>query len=589
MAIRTNALYLDLLTDLQSYLPEPTRPLTCDLESFDYFPGMTPKQFASVHLTKTFLKKFQDCSSESADAVALDKFLQSNLQCRDWQLKITDLKDELLVGLFRQEIYRFFSHGRGWILDSVNDIVGHGDVGPGASLLANGSDFYTKLFSSKLSCTSKRLFTLYEHYIHTVPNWSQAELNRSDEYGEYDVVAGNKLSFVPKNDNASRVICTEPTLNMFFQKGIEHILKRRLKSVYKIDLSTQQEVNKDLARLGSLSDSLSTIDLSSASDSVAYAMIKEFLPRDLVAWFDLCRSPVCTLPNGEEEELHMISSMGNAFTFPLQTIIFSCVVSAVYAAMDIPLRRGTSPCFKHEGVYGKAVIQADQLPNFGVFGDDIIVVSEAHNLVVRLLNILGFTVNADKSFSKGPFRESCGGDFYLGHPVRGVYIKSLRSQASRYVAINRLNEWSAVTGISLPRTVQHLVKKVRYLPIPLFEADDAGIKVPFCLVNKYVRDPSTKFIKYRFWRSVPHTIRVGEKDLKLERGMKTRIHNPDGLLLAFLRGNIRSDTLTVRHGPNRYRTSWGITPFWNYIPTIGVKTPVGLKRLENALLRNLEW
>jgi hypothetical protein len=586
MAIRTNALYLDLLEDLRDYLP-PEAALIGDAADLKYYPDMSPKQYAATHLAKSFLKKFQDRSTLDADRTAMDKFLRSNIRCKDWQLRINDLKDEILVGLFRQEIYSFFSTGSGWIIDSTSDIVRAGDVGPGASLQARGNDFYTKLFSGPLTSTSKRLHTFYTHHLGYIPYWAKAELDRQAQFGKVQIVAGNKLSFVPKNVDASRVICTEPLLNMFFQKGIEAILKRRLKSRFKIDLATQQDVNRDLAKLGSITDKLSTIDLSSASDSVAYNMVKEFLPRDLVAWFDLCRSPVCTLPTGEEIKLHMISSMGNAFTFPLQTILFSCVVSAVYKAMDIPMRCGISSSYQLEGTDLKTLIQTDKLPNFGVFGDDIIVESQAHNLVVRLLNILGFEVNAEKSFSQGPFRESCGGDFFLGRPVRGVYLKSLRSQASRYVAINRLNEWSAIQGIPLRRTIYHLVKTVRWLPVPLYEEDDAGIRVPMELLDLSKRDKATGFVKYRRWSSIPHTIKITEGAFKLEKGMKTRIHNPGGLLQAFLRGDIRSDTLTVRHGQTRYRTKWGVTPFWNYIPKVGVRTPIGQKRLITALLRNL--
>jgi hypothetical protein len=37
--------------------------------------------------------------------------------------------------------------------------------------------------------------------------------------------------------------------------------------------------------------------------------------------------------------------------------------------------------------------------------------------------IVGFSVNKEKSFSKGAFRESCGGDFWSGVNTRPLYIK----------------------------------------------------------------------------------------------------------------------------------------------------------------------
>jgi hypothetical protein len=58
--------------------------------------------------------------------------------------------------------------------------------------------------------------------------------------GEVDIVEGNRLDFVPKNDDISRSICVEPTLNMFFQLGFADILNSRLKEFAGIDLENQQ-------------------------------------------------------------------------------------------------------------------------------------------------------------------------------------------------------------------------------------------------------------------------------------------------------------------------------------------------------------
>jgi hypothetical protein len=584
MKIRNNALYSDLLADLSDFLPGIYT--SEDVEKTDGWPDMTVEQFAALALAKSLLKKFQERSNADADAAALDKFLQSNIQCKNWSLEVTDLKDELLVGLFRQEIYSFFNRGQNPIITSFNQILAEGNVGPGASVSAHGTDFYTKLFSSPLSCTSKGIYSVYEHILDKVPSWSRAEKLRSDQYGDYELVEGNRLSFVPKNSDISRVICTEPTLNMFFQQGVKCILEKRLRQFFGIDLSDQQMINRDLARIGSLGDNLSTIDLASASDTVSYSMIKEFLPRDIVSWLNFCRSPKCQLPNGKLEELHMISSMGNAFTFPLETVIFSCVVSAAYKAMDIPLirkRRSDVQYDLRDGV----LVEERELPNFGVFGDDIIVEKRATFMVMRLLSLLGFTVNTEKSFFEGPFRESCGGDYFRGLPVRGVYLKTLSSQASRFVAINRLNEWSAVTGIPLPRTVQYLVKRSRWLPVPLDENDDAGIKVPFDMIESARRCPDTFSIIYRKWQVIPVQIRIKDGHLYLPRGTRSRMYNPSGLLVSFLRGNVRADSITIRHGSARYRSKEAMTPNWERLPTVGTRVPIGRARLNNAIHRNL--
>jgi hypothetical protein len=58
-----------------------------------------------------------------------------------------------------------------------------------------------------------------------------------------------------------------------------------------------------------------------------------------------------------------------------------------------------------------------------VYGDDIIVESRYFQGVLKDLTTLGFLPNVDKSFSDSYFRESCGGDYYLGTPVRPVYFR----------------------------------------------------------------------------------------------------------------------------------------------------------------------
>jgi hypothetical protein len=596
--IRHNALYGDLLEDVDEYLANHrttwlyayglVRAVRGELQT--PIDDLSVKEFAAGALLNAFLKKFQDGHTSEADAVALDTFTASNIRCGEWTIRDDrSLEEDLLLGLFKQTIYRFFNRGpNGHILSSITNILRDADVGPGSSVGSRGTDFYTKLFSGPLTGTSKSLYAIYANYADKVPFWRTAEQLRSDHFGDFNVVRGNRLSFVPKNVDTSRCICTEPLLNMFFQKGAGRILERRLKQFFGIDLATQQECNRDLARIGSMSERFCTIDLSAASDSVSLNMIRETFPADVVDWLELFRSPEVQLPSGDWVELNMISSMGNAYTFPLETIIFASVVSAAYQMKDKFLKKGYSVDCKYNAEDG-VFVQTKRLPNFGVFGDDIIVEHEHYRHTVMLLELLGFSVNAEKSFSQGPFRESCGGDYFRGHPVRGVYIKSLRTQASRYVAINRLNEWSALHGIPLRRTIKRLVKSVRYLPVPLDENDDAGIKVPFHMVANLRKDKDTQSVLYRRWVSVQKKIAIKDGALKLPRGARSRIYNGDGLLVAALRGDVRSFRLGSRLGPTTYRTKEAVTHNWDLLPPIsGGETPdVGLARLADAIETNL--
>lgn len=606
MGLHSEALFSNLLRDLALTFPDT------DFTVCEEWPGMSPRERQASALVFSLLKKYQDVKSEDADSLALESFLQSNIRCKEWELRLNTSGDEVMFGEFKSELYKFFNPEGFPLVTDISEIVSNGRVGPGASVGALGNDFYTKLFASPGGCTSKGLRTLYEHYTCLDPNWARAESTRYTNFGPISIVEGNRLSYVDKNATISRVICTEPNINMFFQLGLGAIMEKRLIRYFGLDIRNQQDKNRELARYASLTGKLSTIDLSAASDSVSLRMLEEVMPIEVIRWLKLFRSPTVTLPDGRVEQLHMVSSMGNGFTFPLETIIFACVVSAVYRVEGIP-RRGTTcrlDVSPREIAHKIGLRRRYGLPfphdpsqvvwrhgNFGVFGDDIICESRVVRKIIRLLELLGFKVNAEKSFVEGPFRESCGADYFHGLPVRGVYIKSLRTQASRYVAINRLNEWSALTGIPLPRTVSYLLSGTRKIYVPLGENDDAGIKVPSTMLEnlgckidgrKAVLDgPIYGSIQYKAWTPELKQLRIDWKGSRIRGPGRTRLYNEDGLYLAFLRGDIINGTWSIRNGEPKYRTTWSTTLYWDGVPTVGKQFPIGTKALAKAILANV--
>jgi hypothetical protein len=252
--------------------------------------------------------------------------------------------------------------------------------------------------------------------------------------------------------------------------------------------------------------------------------------------------------------------MGNAFTFPLQTLFFFSIVYAVYRLMDIRL----------EYPFG------DRLGNFAVNGDDIIVDNRAYDRVCRLLRLCGFSVNVDKSFNEGFFRESCGHDYYHGYNVRGVYIKTLKNVYDKYSAINRLNVWSAEHGILLPETIQHLLKGCRFIAVPLDESDVSGIKIPMRSlkvrkVNKY-----TGGIMYHYVHLRPldfDVSNIGSSKLNI-RGW---FNNPSAILLAALAGYLRRGKLARRVDRPLTTIRVRYSSRWDYIPP------------EHAAMRAIDW
>lgn len=539
----------------------------------DPYPDQTPRQAALASLNRNFLKKYLEGTSDrnpEGDAAALALFERVNESCRTFQLGTSERPSwvRTAIGEAKSFIYDFFyptvssSESDPWgshesTLLTFWKISEGFNVGPGSSLGAPETDFYSKLALSNMATSSSALYSYYVQAIACNPTWSAMEVSRSKRFG-CTIADSSRLSFVPKTAEISRTICTEPLLNMMFQKGIASILEGRLRQMLGINLSSQPDRNRRLARVGSLTGEFGTIDLSSASDSMSLTLVREFFPASVVRWLELtsCRSTV--LPDGRKLELHMISSMGNAFTFPLQTILFASLVYGAYRSLGIPLKR---PKQHTDG-------------NFAVFGDDIIVVKEAYNLVCELLMVTGFSVNVNKSFNEGFFRESCGRDFFQGYDVRSVYLKRLRDASDCYSAINRLNRWSASHCVALPRTVSFLQRLCRYLPVPFDEDDSAGIKVPQRLLRGRVfRHRDTGGIIYRYvrLRKRSYSVRHLEGSLQVDRPSEYKPKGfyiePNALLVSLLAGSIRDGLIGLRANVRKAVVKRGYSSRWDYIPS----------------------
>lgn len=555
MGISPRALYQDLILDLKDAVGADL------IDFFDKIdtppPDFGHKEAACFSIMKSFLKKLQVDNSSIHDNRALLKFLQINLDCKNWVLQCSDSWDEVLFGELRRTVWDFFSSdatGQMPIFDSLDQFFQYGRTGPGAAIGAKGGDFYTKMFASPLTCTSRGLYLAYRNYIKNFPEFSNAENIRRENFGEAHVVQGNRLSFVPKNDQISRTICIEPSLNMFAQLGAGHVIERRLLSAYGISMSDQPFKNRELARRGSMFDDLVTCDLSSASDSMSLNMLKVVLPKHVFDMLKFLRSPYCDIPGLGQTELDMVSTMGNGFTFPLQTMLFSAVVVSAARARSFKL---LNPRGRDFG-------------NWGVFGDDIICPKQIWPDVKRLLSLLGFKINLDKTFVEGPFRESCGSDFFLGQNIRGVYIKHLRSQQDLCSAINQLNLFSTRTGLRLSRCVQHLYRNVKVQYVPRWETSDSGIQVPLAMLPKDM-PRSVELcgsILYRRYEPIGRKARIGETSIWVPKGSKPRIYNPSGLFMSFLQRSINSFTFGIRHDHIKYKRKLGIAPFWDALPTV---------------------
>lgn len=276
---------------------------------------------------------------------------------------------------------------------------------------------------------------------------------------DFNVVRGNVLFTVPKTSEIDRVACKEPELNMYCQKAVGDYIRRKLRGVG-INLN-DQSVNQELARVGSVDGSLATIDLSSASDTVTIQLVLDLLPEEWSSLLMDIRSPETEI-DGQHHLNWMMSSMGNAFTFELESLIFVTLVRA---------------CAYFTGTRGR----------ISVYGDDIICPSGLKDSVNAVLEYFGFLPNQKKSFWDGAFRESCGKHWLNGAEVTPFYVKSLPVQISDWcLLLNSLRRWASVGGICDPTYWDLWSLYAELIPKPLHGARDCSRRD--ALVVPYIRN-----------------------------------------------------------------------------------------------------
>lgn len=221
---------------------------------------------------------------------------------------------------------------------------------------------------------------------------------------------------VPKTLKTPRIIAIEPTCMQYMQQGVLELMNGWINSSNKLRpllSNTDQTPNQEMAREGSITGDLATLDLSDASDRVSNPQVRLLLSRwpylDQVV--QAVRSRKADVPGHGVIHLAKFASMGSALTFVIEAMVFLTVVF-------IGIERGRGYQFAPGDVkrYRGRV---------RVYGDDIIVPTEYARSVIETLEVFGFKVNQNKSFWNGKFRESCGKEYYNGCDVSITRIRSM--------------------------------------------------------------------------------------------------------------------------------------------------------------------
>lgn len=317
------------------------------------------------------------------------------------------------------------------------------------------------------------------------------------------------LTLVPKSWKALRPITPLSVYGLFYSYGIKGYVERCL-SMSNLDIKRLQERHKMLAKRFSRSRSHVTADLTSASDSLRSDILNSVLPRFL---YSELKKTFTKYVKIEKTQVYTSSClpMGNAATFPVETLVFYCLIKAIGNLLKV---KGT----------------------YSAYGDDLIYPTRIHTHVCAIFADLGIGVNKDKTSVTPFFRESCGGDYYRGCDVRPFLFpedrlpskgKLAKAQYLYKVLNTLLQRWDKT---EVPHTYRYILAEISYvsghiLQVPLSYPHTSGYKVdkpilkdwpfPFKKPEYGYKDGST-FVSFKFiGQKTPKHRRIIYEDIYL--------------------------------------------------------------------------
>jgi hypothetical protein len=456
--------------------------------------------FKAEYLAKEFESKLTGRETGSTDQVrrerAIEKWLATEERNRQTNQRLYLQDEEELLFLDPQGMPVFGPEFLRWCRSAISSLIGEeipwdrlsGSFSGGASTsVRRGVGTISKKYQRGKDITANAVwhFLRLTNTVQPMPR-------------DFELVEGNVMFTVPKTSEIDRCACKEPDLNMYCQKAVGDYFRRRLKTVG-IDLN-DQSINQRLAREGSELNNLATVDLSSASDSVTKQLVIALLPDEWSGLLMDLRSPV-TVIDGSPHENEMISSMGNAFTFELESLIFWA------------LARGCAYFTRTRG-------------RISVYGDDIICPVGLQVSLEAALTYCGFTLNSKKSFWDGQFRESCGKHWFSGREVTPFYVKHIPVTISDWcLLLNSLRRWSVVSHeICDPDYWPIWSLFAEYVPKPLWGAKDTARRDALCAPN--IRCLARVMRKQRHDRDAESKLQLGSYLMWLDTTKDRLQENP---------------------------------------------------------------
>lgn len=320
----------------------------------------------------------------------------------------------------------------------------------------------------------------------------------------------SRLISVPKTAKSPRLIAAEPTEHQWCQQLVKGFMVDELRRLFGKEFICfeEQSLSQNMALRASLDRSLTTIDLSSASDRLSCWTVERIFRKklSLLTALHAARTRYIRMPSGYGDshiKLRKFASQGTATTFPVQTLVF--LIIALGCSIKGPVN--WTGIRKLSG-------------KVRVFGDDIIAPNDRYEDITAVLTELQLKVNSTKSFVGGFFRESCGLDAYKGYDVTPVKptVVVPSGPSSRQAVLDTSNNlfakglWNAAKAAE--STLGHRV--LRRLPVNRRDSGLTGL-VSFCgedrghLQRRWNRNLHR--YEWRIWhlRSRVRTIQPGER------------------------------------------------------------------------------
>lgn len=286
--------------------------------------------------------------------------------------------------------------------------------GPGAVSERRGR-FFNKYSWSNWSQRLENVYPLADCGFHNYASWADGATDR--QIGSTD--PSSRLISVWKTFAKPRLIAAEPSEHQWCQQNLWHYFCERSSKTWIGDYVRfkDQSRNQALCIRGSRDGSLTTTDLSAASDRVTCHAVGQFFSGNapLLVALQASRTrfleqSICKDAAGKLT-LRKFSTMGSACTFPIQSLMFFGICLAAIVTKRQLQARPTNLRLLARDV--------------AVFGDDLIIPTDSRELLFRGLELLHFKVNKAKSFYTGLYRESCGVNAFRGVVVTPAYWRSL--------------------------------------------------------------------------------------------------------------------------------------------------------------------